>query len=113
MLMKAKLKDDDKDYKFIKIPIFSDGSEWEEVVIELEVNLERIWKYQSEMDIIDYLNGVKFNCDKKIVDKAEKRIYYMIVTAAKRDSFARKQIMAARHIDAVPRVKQNEYYFYD
>ncbi len=108
MLMKAKLKDDDKDYKSIKIPLFSDGSEWEEVVFELEVNLERIWKYQSELDIIDYLNGVKFLCDKKYVDKAEKMIYYMIVTAAKRDSFARKQIMAARDPDAVPRVEQNE-----
>jgi hypothetical protein len=30
------------------------------------------------------------------------------VTAAKRDSFARKQIMASRHIDAVPRVERNE-----
>ena len=108
MLMKANLKDDDKDYKSIKIPLFSDGTEWEEVVFELEVNLERIWKYQSELDIIDYLNGVKFYCDKKYVLKADKMIYYMIVTAAKRDSFARKQIMAARHVDAVPRVEQNE-----
>ncbi len=88
MLMKANLKDDDKDYKSIKIPLFSDGTEWEEVVFELEVNLERIWKYQSELDIIDYLNGVKFYCDKKYVLKADKMIYYMIVTAAKRDSFA-------------------------
>ncbi len=30
MLMKANLKDDDKDYKSIKIPLFSDGTEWEE-----------------------------------------------------------------------------------
>ena len=73
MLMKAKLKDDDKDYKSIKIPLFSDGSELEEVVFELEVNLERIWKYQSELDIIDYLNGVKFNCDKN-----ERIAYYVL-----------------------------------
>jgi hypothetical protein len=35
-------------------------------------------------------------------------IYFALVTAAKRDSFARKQIMASRHIDAVPRVERNE-----
>jgi hypothetical protein len=45
LLMKAKLEDDEKDYKSIKIPLFSDGTEWEEVVFELEVNLEKIWKH--------------------------------------------------------------------
>ena len=43
LLMKAKMDDDESDYKTIKIPLFSDGTEWEEVVFELEVNLERIW----------------------------------------------------------------------
>ena len=44
----------------------------------------------------------------EIIDKADKMIYYALVTAAKRDSFARKQIMASRHVDAVPRVERNE-----
>ncbi len=65
-------------------------------------------EHQSELYIIDYLNGIKFSCDKKYIAQADKMIYYILVTAAKRDSLARKQIMAARHIDAVPRVEHNE-----
>ena len=106
--MKAKLEDYESDYKAIKIPLFSDGTEWEEVVFELETNLDRIWKHQKELDIVEYLNGTKFYCDQKWFDKADKIIYYILVTAAKRDSFARKQIMAARHVDAVPRVERNQ-----
>ena len=108
LLMKAKMDDDESDYKTIKIPLFSDGTEWEEVVFELETNLDRIWKHQKELDIVEYLNGIKFYCDQKWIDKADKIIYYILVTAAKRDSFARKQIMAARHVDAVPRVERNQ-----
>ena len=103
MLSKAKIRDDE-DYKSIKIPQFSDGSDWDAVVFELEINLEKYWKYQNDLDIVDYLNGVVQHCDQKFIDKADKLIYYAIVTAAKRDSFARKQIMASRHEDAVPKV---------
>ena len=49
MLSKAKIKDDD-DYKSIKIPQFSDGTEWEAVVFELEVNLEKYWKHGQFRD---------------------------------------------------------------
>jgi hypothetical protein len=107
MLQKASI--DDEDYsESIKIPVFSDGTEWETVVFELEVNLEKVWKYSSGMDIVDYLQGFTQNCDQKFIDKADKMIYYALVTAAKRDSFARKQIMASRHVDAIPRVERNE-----
>ena len=102
------MKDDDEDQKSIKIPAFSDGTEWESVVFELEVNLEKVWKYKSEMDIVEYLQGITQFCDQKCIDKADKLIYFALVTAAKRDSFARKQIMASRHVDAVPQVKRNE-----
>jgi hypothetical protein len=109
MLQKSSIKrDEESEYKSIKIPQFSDGTEWEAVVFELEVNLEKVWKYEHEMDIIDYLNGVTPYCDQKWIDKADKIIYYALVTAAKRDSFARKQIMASRHADAVPQVERNE-----
>ena len=107
MLSKAKIRDDD-DYKSIKIPQFSDGTEWDAVVFELEVNLEKYWKHQNDLDIVDYLNGFRVHCDQKFIDKADKIIYHALVTAAKRDSFARKQIMASRHDDAVPQVKRNE-----
>ena len=77
LFMKAKIDDDDSDYKSIKIPVFSDGTEWEEVVFELETNLDRIWKHQKELDIVEYLNGTKFYCDQKWFDKADKIIYYI------------------------------------
>ena len=109
MMQKSSIKrDEDAEYKSIKIPQFSDGTDWEAVVFELEVNLEKVWKYENEMDIVDYLNGITQYCDQKWMDKADKIIYYALVTAAKRDSFARKQIMASRHVDAVPQVERNE-----
>jgi transposase InsO family protein len=109
MLSKASIsRDEEKDYKSIKIPQFSDGTEWDAVVFELEVNLEKYWKHQNDLDIVDYLNGISMYCDQKFIDKADEIIYHAIVTAAKRDSFARKQIMASRHDDAVPQVKRNE-----
>ncbi len=109
MLSKASIvRDDESEYKSIKIPQFSDGEDWDAVVFELEVNLEKFWKHQNEMDIVEYLNGTPQYCDQKLVDKADKLIYYAFVTAAKRDSFARKQIMASRHENAVPQVELNE-----
>ena len=100
--------DDEEDYKSIKLPVFSDGSEWEAVVFELKINLEKVWKHSKEMDIVDYLDGIQQFCNKDIIKKADKIIYHAIVTAAKRESFARKQIMAAEHDDAVPQIKRNE-----
>ena len=99
---------DDEDQKSIKIPVFSDGTDWESVVFELEVNLEKVWKYKSKMDVVEYLQGSPQTCDSKYTLKADKMIYYALITAAKRDSFARKQIMASRHEDANPRVERNE-----
>ncbi len=65
--------------------MFSDGTEWEAVVFELEVNLEKVWKYSSEMDIVDYLQGFTQTCDQKFIDKADEMIYYALVTAAKKE----------------------------
>ncbi len=62
MLAKSSIiRDEEAEYKSIKIPQFSDGADWEAVVFESEVNLEKVWKYQSEMDIVDYLNGITQN----------------------------------------------------
>ncbi len=98
MISKASIaRDEESDYKSIKIPQFSDGTDRDAVVFELEVNLEKFWKYQTDLDIVDYLNGKRPYCDQKFIDKADKLIYYALVTAAKRDSFAREQIMASRH----------------
>ena len=109
LLSKASIaRDDESEYKSIKIPQFSDGEDWDAVVFELEVNLEKFWKHQNDLDIVEYLNGRPQYCDQKFLDKADKLIYYALVTAAKRDSFARKQIMASRHANAVPQVQRNE-----
>ena len=66
------MKDDDEDQKSIKIPAFSDGTEWESVVFELEVNLEKVWKYKSKLDIAEYLQGNQYFCDQKYLHKADK-----------------------------------------
>ena len=106
--MLSKNLDEDDEYKSIKLPPFSDGSEWEAVVFELKINLEKFWKHSKQMDIVEYLNGVQQFCTPDYITKADKIIYHAIVTAAKRDSFARKQLMASEHDDAVPQVKRNE-----
>jgi hypothetical protein len=90
-----KSTDDEEDYKSIKLPTFSDGSEWEAVVFELKINLDKVWKHSKELDIVDYLEGTRQLCKIELIKKADKIIYHAIVTAAKRDSFARKQIMAS------------------
>ena len=107
-MLLQKGKDDEEDYKSIKLPTFSDGSEWEAVVFELKINLEKVWKHSKELDIVEYLEGIQQYCKIEFIKKADKIIYHAIVTAAKRDSFARKQIMASEHDDAVPQVKRNE-----
>jgi hypothetical protein len=97
----------DDSSKLIKIPQFSGGSEWEAAVFELKINLEKNWKH-AEMDIQDFLEGDDQGCDRKLIEKADKIIYNAIVNASKRESFARKQIMASQHEDAVPRIKMNQ-----
>ena len=80
--------DDDEDYKSIKLPVFSDGSEWEAVVFELKINLEKVWKHSKQMDIVDYLEGIRQVCKPEFIKKADKIIYHAIVTAAKRNERA-------------------------
>ena len=107
-LLLQKGKEQEEDYKSIKLPTFSDGSEWEAVVFELKINLEKVWKHSKELDIVEYLEGNQKSRKIEFNKMADKIIYHAIVKAAKRDSFARKQIMASEHDDAVPQVKRNE-----
>ena len=108
MMSKISLKNgEDEVPKAIKIPQFSDGSEWEAVVFELKINLEKHWKHK-ELEILEYLGGDDPYCDQKFIEKADKLIYNTIVNASKRESFARKQIMASQHEDAIPRAKMNQ-----
>ncbi len=108
MMSEVSLKNgEDEVPKAIKIPQFSDGSEWEAVVFELKINLEKNWKHK-ELEILEYLEGDDPYCAQKFIQKADKLIYNTIVNASKRESFARKQIMASQHEDAIPRVKMNQ-----
>ncbi len=52
-ILRMIMKDEDEDQKSIKIPAFSDGTEWESVEFELEVNLEKVWKYKIKLDIVE------------------------------------------------------------
>ena len=109
LLSKATIKKDEEDnYKSLKIPQFSDETEWEAVVFELEINLDKAWKHKDDLDIVEYLLGTPQTCAKEFIEKADKLIYNVIVNASKRESFARKQIMASRHTDAIPQVERNE-----
>ncbi len=108
LMSKISIKNgEDEIPKAIKIPQFSDGSEWEAVVFELKIKLEKYQKH-NELDILEYLEGDDQNCDTKFIKKADKLIYNTIVNASKRESFTRKQIMTSQHEDAVPRVKMNK-----
>jgi hypothetical protein len=70
MLSKASItKDEETDLKSIKIPQFSDGTDWDAVVFELEVNLEKCWKHQNDLDIVDYLNDKRQYCDQNSLIK--------------------------------------------
>ena len=53
--MLSKNLDEDDEYKSIKLPPFSDGSEWEAVIFELKINLEKVWKHSKQMDIVELL----------------------------------------------------------
>ena len=58
LLSKATIKkDEDDNHKSLKIPQFSDGTEWEAVVFEMEINLDKVWKHNDVLDIVDYLFG--------------------------------------------------------
>ena len=76
MLSKANVKDEDS--KTIKIPPFSDGTDWESVVFELECGLGKYWRH-DDLDIVEYLNGVPQSCDPDLIMKADKLIYNALV----------------------------------
>ncbi len=68
--------------KVIKIPQFSDGSEWEAVVFELKINLEKHWQH-VELDIQEYLEGDDQGCDRKLIEKKTKSFTTLLLTHRK------------------------------
>ena len=109
-------ENDDKDEKSIvkimksTLPQFSNEADWEMAIFELGLILERVWPHADELDIIDYMTSSfhrrSFSGDMET--RADRLIYFALTTASKKGSFAKLQIMASCHKDAVPCVMKNE-----
>jgi hypothetical protein len=106
------IKDDKAIQKIMKriLPQFSDEKDWEIAIFELKLVLARVWPHRDEMDITDYMTN-NYYCRSLTEDmetRADHLIYYALTMSAKKDSYAKLQIMAACHRDAVPCVLVNE-----
>jgi len=109
-------ENDDKDEKSIvkimksKLPQFSNEADWEMAIFELGLILDRVWPHADELDINDYMTSPlhrrSFSGDMET--RADRLIYFALTMASKKDSFAKLQIMASCHKDAVPCVMKNE-----
>jgi hypothetical protein len=109
-------EDDDKDEKSIvkimkcKLPQFSNEADWEISIFELGLVLDRVWPHADELDIVCYMTSPfhrrSFTGDMET--RADRLIYFALNMASKKDSFAKLQIMASCHKDAVPCVMKNE-----
>jgi hypothetical protein len=109
--------DDAKDEKAIqkvmksKLPEFSDEKDWESAIFELKLVLDRVWPHKDTMDIVEYLTTLSYHkshLTRDMATRADNLIYYVLTMSAKKDSYAKMQILAACHRDAIPCVMVNE-----
>jgi hypothetical protein len=75
---------------------------------ELALVLDRIWPHNPDLNISDYLTTKYSHHDRDMERRADSLIYFALTLSAKKDSYAKLQIMAACHPEAVPRVLRNE-----
>jgi hypothetical protein len=109
-------EDDDKDEKSIakimksKLPQFSNEADWEISIFELGLVLDRVWPHKDQLDIIDYMTSAfhRRSMSGDMEERADRLIYFTLTMSAKKDSYAKTQIMASCHKDAVPCVLKNE-----
>jgi hypothetical protein len=105
-------KDEKSFVKLMKnnLPKFSNEADWEMTIFELSLILERVWPHKEIMDIIDYMTDTTYrrSLSGDIEDRADRLIYFALTTSAKKDSYAKLQILASCHKDAVPCVMKNE-----
>ena len=109
-------EDDDKDEKSIvkimksKLPQFSNEADWEISIFELSLVLDRVWPHKDQLDIIDYMTTAfhRRSMSGDMEERADRLIYFALTMSAKKDSYAKTQIMASCHKDAVPCVMKNE-----
>ena len=112
----SKMEEDDaKDEKAIqkvmkgKLPEFSDEKDWETAIFELQLVLARVWPHKESMDITTYLTDDYYRPISRDMElRADNLIYYVLTMSAKKDSYAKLQILAACHKDAIPCVMVNE-----
>jgi hypothetical protein len=117
MQPKSKEEEDDaKDEKsFVKLmkstqPKFSNEADWEMAIFELSLVLDRAWPHKDELDIMDYMSSLthRRSTSGDMEARADRLIYFALTLSAKKDSYAKLQIMASCHKDAVPCVMKNE-----
>jgi hypothetical protein len=109
-------ENDAKDEKTIvklmksKLPQISNEIDWELSIFELSLILDRIWPHKDELDICDYMTSAfhRRSLSGDMEDRADRLIYFALTMCAKKDSFAKLQIVAASHKDAEPCVLKNE-----
>ena len=109
-------ENDEKDEKAIvklmksTLPKFSNEADWEMAIFELGLVLDRIWPHKDEMDIMDYMTSFTYrdSLSGDMEDRADRLIYFALTLSAKKDSYAKLQILASCHKDAVPCVMKNE-----
>ena len=93
-----------------KLPQFSNEADWEISIFELGLVLDRVWPHKDQLDIVDYMTSAfhRRSMSGDMEDRADRLIYFALTMSAKKDSYAKTQIMASCHRDAVPCVMKNE-----
>ena len=93
-----------------KLPQFSDENDWEAAIFELKLILDRVWPHKEEMNITDYMINSSYHrsLTEDMETRADNLIYYALTMSAKRDSYAKLQILSACHRNAIPCVMVNE-----
>jgi hypothetical protein len=93
-----------------KLPQYSNEGDWEISIFELSLVLDRVWPHKTELDILDYMTTSfhrrSTSCDMEA--RADRLIYFALTMSAKKDSYAKLQIVASCHKDAIPCVMKNE-----
>ena len=114
--MSKEEENDTKDEKAIvklmksTLPEFSNEVDWEMAIFELGLVLDRIWPHRDELDINEYMTSFSYrrSFSGDMEHRADKLIYYALTLSAKKDSYAKTQILASCHKDAVPCVMKDE-----
>jgi hypothetical protein len=116
MPMSREEDNDEKDEKAIvklmkgTLPKFSNEADWEMAIFELGLILDRIWPHKDEMDIMDYMTSFHHRPSRSgdMEARADRLIYFALTQSATKNSYAKLQILASSHKDAVPCVMKNE-----